>query len=186
MLAIISFLPTKAEGALGGIDWSDEERRQIAKQYVFVCFMVLFGRSMEWKCPGCACKLSEVLPDQTSGSSASASDNKNDVDLSMFSLTYAKEAKSPSTETAAEASSSQVQTTPVATQELRQRATVVSQSPTAQESMVYAEANTAEVNRHHPRQKMIDLMLLFMFLALLPMLLRRLLIIITYLASKLS
>jgi ubiquitin-conjugating enzyme E2 J1 len=32
LLAIISFLPTKAEGAIGGIDWSPEERKVLAEK----------------------------------------------------------------------------------------------------------------------------------------------------------
>ncbi|RKP24308.1 ubiquitin-conjugating enzyme/RWD-like protein, partial [Syncephalis pseudoplumigaleata] len=32
MLALISFLPTKGEGAIGALDYTDEERRAIAKQ----------------------------------------------------------------------------------------------------------------------------------------------------------
>jgi ubiquitin-conjugating enzyme E2 J1 len=32
LLALISFLPTKGEGAIGSLDYSDEERRQLAKQ----------------------------------------------------------------------------------------------------------------------------------------------------------
>jgi ubiquitin-conjugating enzyme E2 J1 len=33
MLALISFLPTKGEGAIGALDYTDEERRLFAKKY---------------------------------------------------------------------------------------------------------------------------------------------------------
>jgi ubiquitin-conjugating enzyme E2 J1 len=35
MLAIIAFFPTKAEGAIGGLDWTQEERRALAKKFAF-------------------------------------------------------------------------------------------------------------------------------------------------------
>lgn len=47
LTALIAFLPTKAEGAIGAIDMSDNERRQLARQ------------SRTWYCPICNYNLAE-------------------------------------------------------------------------------------------------------------------------------
>jgi ubiquitin-conjugating enzyme E2 J1 len=41
--ALIAFMPTKAEGALAGLDYTNEERRELAI------------RSQAWACPSCGC-----------------------------------------------------------------------------------------------------------------------------------
>lgn len=55
LMAIISFFPTRAEGAVGGIDWSPEERKALVKRYVrcesraCTCIALSFdpGRTMD-------------------------------------------------------------------------------------------------------------------------------------------
>jgi len=61
--ALIAFMPTKADGALAGLDYTDEERRALA------------ARSHAWHCPSCGAKMSEAMlcpPASASSSSASA------------------------------------------------------------------------------------------------------------------
>lgn len=74
MVAIISFFPTKSEGAIGGLDWTDEERQKLAL------------KSLEWQCPTCGVCMRDAI--------AEIDDNRDDqqhVDVSMFKLSYAKE-----------------------------------------------------------------------------------------------
>ncbi|OAJ43791.1 hypothetical protein BDEG_27111 [Batrachochytrium dendrobatidis JEL423] len=53
LVALISFFPTKGEGAIGALDWSEEERRKCAVS------------SRQWKCSFCGVAMSNVLPDET-------------------------------------------------------------------------------------------------------------------------
>jgi len=53
LIALISFMPTKGDGAIGSLDYSEEERRAFAK------------KSRDWVCTLCGSKNSEVLPDET-------------------------------------------------------------------------------------------------------------------------
>lgn len=50
MIALISVFPSKGEGAIGALEWSDEERKAYAKA------------SAGWKCEGCGVVLEEELP----------------------------------------------------------------------------------------------------------------------------
>lgn len=50
MEALISFLPTPADGALGALDWSPAERRKLAKE------------SVTFFCPLCKCHVKDLLP----------------------------------------------------------------------------------------------------------------------------
>lgn len=64
--ALISFLPTEANGALGALDWSAEERTKLAMQ------------SQEWCCPRCG-RIHDLLPEasedmEPSGGSEFAAD----------------------------------------------------------------------------------------------------------------
>jgi len=49
LLALISFLPTPGEGALGALEYSDEERRELAK------------KSVQFSCPKCG-PIANILP----------------------------------------------------------------------------------------------------------------------------
>ena len=60
LTALIAFFPTKAEGALAGLDYSDDERR------------VLAARSLAWRCPKCNCTMAEALPPNASQEGESA------------------------------------------------------------------------------------------------------------------
>ncbi|CAN0424136.1 unnamed protein product [Lampetra planeri] len=57
LLALIGFMPTKGEGAIGSLDYSAEERRQLAK------------RSREFVCEGCGERLRAALPEAAEGPS---------------------------------------------------------------------------------------------------------------------
>ena len=48
--ALISFLPTPADGALGALDWSSAERRKLAQE------------SVKFFCPVCNCHVKDLLP----------------------------------------------------------------------------------------------------------------------------
>mmetsp|Transcript_53172 Transcript_53172/g.122161 ORF Transcript_53172/g.122161 Transcript_53172/m.122161 type:complete len:297 (-) Transcript_53172:469-1359(-) len=47
--ALIAFFPSKAEGALAALDYTAEERQQLAR------------RSLSWRCPRCSACMSDVL-----------------------------------------------------------------------------------------------------------------------------
>ncbi|KAL4206209.1 UBC-like protein [Rhizopus microsporus] len=51
LLAVIAFFPTEAKGAIGGLDYTQAERRQLAR------------RSREWICPDCQAHMNNVLTD---------------------------------------------------------------------------------------------------------------------------
>jgi len=38
--ALISFLPTPADGALGALDWTSEERKKLARKSAYYCFII--------------------------------------------------------------------------------------------------------------------------------------------------
>ena len=58
--ALIAFMPTKADGALAGLDYTDEERRDLA------------ARSLAWRCPSCGAKMSETMPCPPASSSSAS------------------------------------------------------------------------------------------------------------------
>ncbi|ORY06724.1 UBC-like protein [Basidiobolus meristosporus CBS 931.73] len=66
LLALISFMPTHGEGAIGALDCSDEDRRIIAK------------KSANWECEICGCKMKEVLQEKDKNESGSTSQSNND------------------------------------------------------------------------------------------------------------
>jgi chemotaxis protein histidine kinase CheA len=49
--ALISFLPTPADGAIGALDWTSAERKRLAK------------KSVDYHCPTCGCKAVDLLPE---------------------------------------------------------------------------------------------------------------------------
>ncbi|KAJ3049508.1 Ubiquitin-conjugating enzyme E2 J1 [Rhizophlyctis rosea] len=53
LTAIISFFPTKGEGAIGSLDWTEEERK--------VCAL----KSRTWTCPSCGSRNEDALPDES-------------------------------------------------------------------------------------------------------------------------
>ena len=58
--ALIAFMPTKADGALAGLDYTDDERRELA------------ARSRAWVCPSCSAKMSEAIPCPPASSSSAS------------------------------------------------------------------------------------------------------------------
>jgi ubiquitin-conjugating enzyme E2 J1 len=62
IMALIAFFPTKADGAIAGLDYTDAERRKIA------------AASRNWRCPRCDTTLLEALPDSNAACSRAASD----------------------------------------------------------------------------------------------------------------
>ena len=49
LLAIIGFMPTPGKGAIGALDWTDEERKKLAVA------------SLRWGCSGCGAQNAEIL-----------------------------------------------------------------------------------------------------------------------------
>lgn len=66
--ALISFLPTKGDGAIGALDWSSEERKRLAKE------------SRSYVCPHCG-SIADIIKDvEEKVKIKRANDNKNDGD----------------------------------------------------------------------------------------------------------
>ncbi|KAI8379156.1 ubiquitin-conjugating enzyme/RWD-like protein [Radiomyces spectabilis] len=72
ILAVMGFFPTEARGAIGGLDYSKEERRSLAK------------RSRSWICPDCQMSNDQLLTDTVQPSSSRPRDE--DPDLPAFSF----------------------------------------------------------------------------------------------------
>ncbi|KAI9206771.1 ubiquitin-conjugating enzyme E2, J1, U [Polychytrium aggregatum] len=53
LIALISFMPTQGDGAIGALDHTEEERAVLARQ------------SRHWKCEICGSRNSDALPDET-------------------------------------------------------------------------------------------------------------------------
>lgn len=66
LLGLIGFLTTKANGAIGGIDYTEAERRLLAR------------KSHNWKCSICGITNIDKLPDDKSNTSQSLSSNSGD------------------------------------------------------------------------------------------------------------
>ncbi|XP_070705127.1 ubiquitin-conjugating enzyme E2 J1 isoform X2 [Pempheris klunzingeri] len=64
LIAIIGFMPTKGEGAIGSLDYTPEERRALAK------------KSQDFCCESCGCSLRSALLALTPNSNPSAEDHK--------------------------------------------------------------------------------------------------------------
>ncbi|TKC42660.1 ubiquitin-conjugating enzyme E2 J1 isoform X2 [Monodon monoceros] len=64
LLAIIGFMPTKGEGAIGSLDYTPEERRTLAK------------KSQDFCCEGCGFAMKDVLLPLKSGSDSSQADQE--------------------------------------------------------------------------------------------------------------
>ncbi|XP_011797311.1 PREDICTED: ubiquitin-conjugating enzyme E2 J1 isoform X1 [Colobus angolensis palliatus] len=64
LLAIIGFMPTKGEGAIGSLDYTPEERRALAK------------KSQDFCCEGCGSAMKDVLLPLKSGSDLSQADQE--------------------------------------------------------------------------------------------------------------
>jgi hypothetical protein len=99
LLAVIGFFPTEARGAIGGLDYSKEERQRLAKKYE--CYVISWYsmltlqivRSIGWICPVCEVNTKDALSDTPSDI-----DVKRD-ELPNFMITYkptTEEKESPS------------------------------------------------------------------------------------------
>ncbi|XP_022593660.1 ubiquitin-conjugating enzyme E2 J1 [Seriola dumerili] len=64
LIAIIGFMPTKGEGAIGSLDYTPEERRALAK------------KSQDFCCEACGCSMRSALLALTPNSHPSAEDHK--------------------------------------------------------------------------------------------------------------
>ncbi|XP_078740186.1 ubiquitin-conjugating enzyme E2 J1 [Lampetra fluviatilis] len=90
LLALIGFMPTKGEGAIGSLDYSAEERRQLAK------------RSREFVCEGCGERLRVALPEAAEGPSP---DDSEAHELAR-QISFKPEATGPGTQPSEGSSSS--------------------------------------------------------------------------------
>ncbi|XP_036895167.1 ubiquitin-conjugating enzyme E2 J1 isoform X2 [Sturnira hondurensis] len=82
LLAIIGFMPTKGEGAIGSLDYTPEERRALAK------------KSQDFCCEGCGCTMKDVLLPLKSGSDSSKADQEAKELARQISFKY--EVQNPS------------------------------------------------------------------------------------------
>ncbi|OAD67673.1 hypothetical protein PHYBLDRAFT_188942 [Phycomyces blakesleeanus NRRL 1555(-)] len=80
ILAVMGFFPTEARGAIGGLDYTKEERIVLAKS------------SKAWKCPVCQISNEEVLKDIPSGLQRP---QRPPEDMPNFSLTFKPEGQPP-------------------------------------------------------------------------------------------
>uniref|UniRef100_A0A3Q2D6H8 Ubiquitin-conjugating enzyme E2 J1 n=1 Tax=Cyprinodon variegatus TaxID=28743 RepID=A0A3Q2D6H8_CYPVA len=64
LIAIIGFMPTKGEGAIGSLDYTPEERKALAK------------KSQDFCCEACGCSMRSALLPLTSNSNPSAEDRQ--------------------------------------------------------------------------------------------------------------
>ncbi|KAF6730343.1 Ubiquitin-conjugating enzyme E2 J1 [Oryzias melastigma] len=64
LIAIIGFMPTKGEGAIGSLDYTPEERKALAK------------KSLDFCCESCSCSMRSALLPLTANSNPSAEDHK--------------------------------------------------------------------------------------------------------------
>uniref|UniRef100_A0A8C6P1E1 Ubiquitin-conjugating enzyme E2 J1 n=1 Tax=Nothobranchius furzeri TaxID=105023 RepID=A0A8C6P1E1_NOTFU len=64
LIAIIGFMPTKGEGAIGSLDYTSEERRALAK------------KSQDFCCEACSCSMRSALLALTPNSNPSAEDHR--------------------------------------------------------------------------------------------------------------
>ncbi|XP_002128965.2 ubiquitin-conjugating enzyme E2 J1-like [Ciona intestinalis] len=64
ILAIIGFMPTKGEGAIGALDYTAEERKILAR------------RSKSYSCTACGC-IRDLLPSESEGVTCTTSDAEN-------------------------------------------------------------------------------------------------------------
>ncbi|TDH00148.1 hypothetical protein EPR50_G00184940 [Perca flavescens] len=64
LIAIIGFMPTKGEGAIGSLDYTPEERKALAK------------KSQDFCCEACGCSMRSALLALTPNSNPSAEDHK--------------------------------------------------------------------------------------------------------------
>ncbi|CAG8482919.1 12147_t:CDS:2 [Funneliformis mosseae] len=76
LLGLLGFMTTKSNGAIGGIDYSESERKILAQ------------RSRNWKCITCDLTNIETLPDDNNKSVVN-----NDSDVPQFSFVYEEQKK---------------------------------------------------------------------------------------------
>ncbi|XP_071819967.1 ubiquitin-conjugating enzyme E2 J1-like isoform X1 [Apostichopus japonicus] len=84
LLAIIGFMPTKGEGAIGALDYTTEERKVLAR------------KSQEWKCSICQVPNKTVLPKVTSSEKSEAT--QREAREIAAQISFKKEDKSASKE----------------------------------------------------------------------------------------
>ncbi|KAG2232392.1 hypothetical protein INT48_007296 [Thamnidium elegans] len=71
LLAVIGFFPTEARGAIGGLDYTKEERKRLAK------------KSIDWICPVCQVEMKDALSDTPPDTSTIKKE-----ELPEFMMTY--------------------------------------------------------------------------------------------------
>jgi hypothetical protein len=82
LLGLLGFMTTKANGAIGGIDYTESERKILAQ------------RSRNWKCSTCELTNIETLPDDDDNDNDNNNNLvKNDSDVPQFSFVYEEQQK---------------------------------------------------------------------------------------------
>ncbi|XP_069052539.1 ubiquitin-conjugating enzyme E2 J1 [Lepisosteus oculatus] len=91
LIAIIGFMPTKGEGAIGSLDYTPEERKSLAK------------KSQDFHCEACGCTMRTALMPLTSNSNPSQEDKEakelaKQINFKAESSTSSTDAQSPGAE----------------------------------------------------------------------------------------
>ncbi|XP_027895765.1 ubiquitin-conjugating enzyme E2 J1 isoform X1 [Xiphophorus couchianus] len=144
LIAIIGFMPTKGEGAIGSLDYTPEERKALAK------------KSQDFCCEACGCSMRSALLPLTSNSNPSAEDRqakelaqqiKFKAESSIIPQASTSGSKA-STVTQGETSSSSEQQA-----EERPQAEQAEASPAADPEELQAPNDSGPVRRLSPRQR---------------------------------
>lgn len=88
LLGLLGFMTTKANGAIGGIDYTEAERKILAQ------------RSRSWKCTKCELTNIETLPDEiddNNNNNEKPAAKSNEYDVPQFSFVYEEQKKATST-----------------------------------------------------------------------------------------
>ena len=133
ILAIIAFMPTKGEGAIGALDYTSEERKTLAK------------KSRSYSCSSCGC-VSKLIPENTSEKSSQSDEKDRELakqivfakptDLSSKKPSVSQSSNTPATapcdtNVESNASGNQVQPTTASTETPSESGDTLRQRPAA-------------------------------------------------------
>jgi ubiquitin-conjugating enzyme E2 J1 len=127
--ALIAFFPSKAEGALAGLDYSDSERRKLATA------------SRCWRCPTCELAMSEALPVADAAENGDADAAESTLPPPPAELAFAHEA--PPGESSAAPSSTKPSTSASSTAAPTASASTLGESAPAGQTSSVADTSSA-------------------------------------------
>lgn len=119
ILALMGFFPTEARGAIGGLDYTKEERRAFAKQ------------SKNWTCSVCNISNSELLPDTAPHHQQNNQDNLPDFSFSYKSTNSTTNTTSTTTTTSSTSNEQQDEIDQPSQSQQHTSSSVVNHDPSA-------------------------------------------------------